>query len=90
LQTAPDDRKDAAVSVKVRRACPGDTRVGLLGEGELLGTWDTSQVIPLRRSQTDPDLWAGVGTFIFPLSFPPPRYFCCKSHNTCNRDSHEE
>ena len=30
----PEERADAAVTVRVRRACPGDLRVGLLGEGK--------------------------------------------------------
>ena len=55
-----EERTDAAVTVRVRRPCPGDLRVGLLGEGGgALGEWDTSRVNPMRRSQSDPDLWDG-------------------------------
>ena len=57
----PEERADAAVTVRVRRACPGDLRVGLLGEGGgALGEWDTSRVNPMRRSQSDSDLWEWV------------------------------
>ena len=59
-QQTPEERTDAAVTVRVRRPCPGDLRVGLLGEGGALGKWDTSRVTPLRRSQSDPDLWEWV------------------------------
>ena len=56
----PEERADAAVTVRVRRPCPGDLRVGLLGEGGALGKWDTSRVNPMRRSQSDSDLWEWV------------------------------
>ena len=60
LQLAPDDRTDAAVTIRVNRPCEGDTRVGLLGEGGLLGKWDTSMVNPMRRAKHDPDVWEWV------------------------------
>ena len=44
LQLAPEERADAAVTIKVLRACPSDIRVGLIGEGGMLGKWDTSKV----------------------------------------------
>ena len=60
MAQTPEERTDAAVTVRVRRPCPGDLRVGLLGEGGALGKWDTSRVNPMRRSQSDPDLWEWV------------------------------
>ena len=59
-QLSPDDRTDAAVTVKVRRACPADVRVGLIGEGGLLGKWDTSKVNPMRNAPDHPDQWEWV------------------------------
>ena len=60
VQLSPDDRTDAAVTVKVRRACPADVRVGLIGEGGLLGKWDTSKVNPMRNAPDHPDQWEWV------------------------------
>ena len=59
---SPDDRVESAVTVRVRRDCPGDTRVGMLGDGAggVLGQWDTSKVAPMRRSREDPALWEWV------------------------------
>ena len=59
---SPDDRVESAVTVRVRRDCPGDTRVGMLGDGAggVLGKWDTSKVAPMRRSREDPALWEWV------------------------------
>ena len=59
---SPDDRVEAAVKVIVRRDCPGDTRVGLLGTGVrgALGKWDTSKVALMRRWSKDPAIWEWV------------------------------
>ena len=50
------------MTVKVKRVCPSDIRVGLLGEGGALGNWDTSRVNPMRRAANDPngDQWEWV------------------------------
>ena len=60
LQLSPEERVDAAVTIKVLRACPSDIRVGLIGEGGMLGKWDTSKVNPMRRAQRDPNSWEWV------------------------------
>ena len=57
---SPGEGTEASVTFKVRRACPSDVRLALLGEGELLGKWDTSKVHPLRRTRADADLWEWV------------------------------
>ena len=59
---SPDDRVDAAVTVRVKRDCPGDLRVGLIGDGTggVLGKWDSSKVAPMRRGKDDVVTWEWV------------------------------
>jgi len=55
---------DASIVVKVRRSTPADIRLGLIGDGPVLGKWDTSKVNPMRQAhgravQVDPRLTPG-------------------------------
>jgi hypothetical protein len=71
---SPEDRLDASIVVKVRRAAPADIRLGLIGDGPVMGKWDTSQVNPMRQAhgravQVDPTLTPGRPRLLSALEF---------------------